>query len=478
MAGLFKNIFQNKDEQIASKSDAQRKVYTNEDILRALGINEKLITNEESNITLVQMLGLVENFDINQIQNQEQFDEALNTCRKQIEISKEGNMVLGITRRNKNDCILEQMELGENDELTRSSTSIRINRDEKNNLTNKYVFNRESQFKNENNEFKLENIVYRAKTKKQPGIYNGDITMDMMKDDHYNTKQWDYEEKGYSQENYDTNLVIMEDHVKYPYPVSRAQEFRNSLKKDYEEYTDEKNKLNPEIITDQNILKRNILEELGVSEQILSKPGLLVELEQMVDYAAGGKSIQTSEDVEKALQNLRETTEITDNQVSGIKANRIYSSTKGWSTDITEGVKITDLKNNEYEVENTKYARSFTDQKGELDTKQESIKTIYRENTVDNSILEKTVREKKSHRKTQNIEANIEGLYNIKPNGQLNDEQYKYLAENVPAKYSDLQTMLGNEQYVETWKDTRSKEQQMRDDAAKVNHRDQDKKSR
>lgn len=477
MAGLFKNRFQNKDEEIASKSNAGRKGYTNEDILRALGINEKLITNEETNKALIQMLEYVENFDLEQIQNQEQFDEALEACRKEIEVSKEGKNVLGVTNKNKNDWILEEMKLGDNDELTRSITSIRIERDKKDNFTNRYVFNKEGKFRNEDNDFKLESIMYRAKTKKEPGIYNRDITKDMIKDDHYNTKQWDYEEKGYSQENYDTNLIMIEDNVKHPYPVNRAQEFRSSLKKDYEEYTDEKNKLNPEIITDQNILKRNILEELGVNEQILSKPGLLVELEQMVDYAAGGKSIQTSEDVEKTLENLRETTQITENQVSGIKANRTYSSKKGWATDLTEGVKITDLKNNEYEVENTKYARSFTDKEGLVDTKQESIKTIYRENSVDRSILEKTKRDRKSHRETQNIEANIEGLYDIEQTGGINKVQYKYLADNVPTKYSHLQTMLENEQYVEIWKDTRSKDQQIKEDQIKANRANEDKRS-
>lgn len=270
---------------------------------------------------------------------------------------------------------------------------------------------------------------------------------------------------------FDAKDVIEYDNQQNPYPVEKAHEFRDSLKREYEEYIDEKNKLNPEVITDPNILKRNILEELGVSEQILSKPGLLVELGQMVDYAAEGQRIQTSADVDRVLENLRKTTEITDNQVSGIKANRKYASYDNTAIDLTEGVKITALENNEYEVENTKYARAFekTDEdylrfmkEGEefLDVRQESVRTRYREDYVDKTRLEKTKKEKMSYRGSLNIGHVIEA----KDAQELNNKQHLYLAEHLPTQYSDLQTMLGNEEYEEIWRDSRSKQQQMEDD--------------
>ena len=111
MAGLFKKRILNNNQEIASNSNASKKAYTNEDILKALGVNEKFTTNEETYSVLVRMLETVENFDLGQIQTPEQLNEVLTVCKKQIEVSKDGKKVFGMTDKENNKCEKELSNL-------------------------------------------------------------------------------------------------------------------------------------------------------------------------------------------------------------------------------------------------------------------------------------------------------------------------------------------------------------------------------
>lgn len=461
MGKLFpKSLFPKKDVAIATSSNASYSEgkYTEEDILKALGINEKLIKNEETNLSLKQMLEAVENIDVSQIKSQEDFNKAMQIYRREIEVSKQGNEVLGIINRSENSCRIHHMELGRENELQRDTTVLNVLNE--GNKTIKDVEQKDAKIEIREGDDYFYNFVRRKKSIIEPGNFDGMITMDMMKDIR-NIKQWNSEKNEIDNSYfYDVQSVMKYDDQMNPYSRDKAQQFRDSFRREHEQYSDGQNKLDPTIVKDSNMLKRNILEEIGVSKKILEKSGLLVELEQLVDYAAQGKQLQTKEEIDSVVKKLQETTEVTDTQVSGIKGNRKYLDANKRSLDVTEGVKISVLDNNEYEVENTKFGRAFIDESGNLDLRQQSTRTIYREDYADNSILEKTKREQKSARCIQNVGENYENNRDDKQTS----EQYDYLNDTKPLKYLALQTMLQGVAYKETWRDTRTKEQQKLDD--------------
>lgn len=194
MAGLFKKRILNNNEEIASNSNAQRKAYTNEDVLKALGVNEKFLTNEETINVLVRMLETVENFDIKQIQTPEQFNEVLTACKKQIEVSKDGKKVFGMTNKEDNKCEVQQMELGRGNRIKRKRTELNITKDEQKNMTITEIIQRYGEMEMKKGADDIQVNILRSKQLKSPGISNSpkNITMQMMKEAQ-DTEVWDDE---------------------------------------------------------------------------------------------------------------------------------------------------------------------------------------------------------------------------------------------------------------------------------------------
>lgn len=194
MAGLFKKRILNNNQEIASNSNASKKAYTNEDILKALGVNEKFITNEETYSVLVRMLETVENFDLGQIQTPEQLNEVLTVCKKQIEVSKDGKKVFGMTDRENNKCEVQQMELGRGNRIKRERTSLNITNNEQENMTITEIIQRYGEMEMKRGVDDIQVNVLRIKQLKTPGISNSpkNVTMQMMKEARA-TEVWDEE---------------------------------------------------------------------------------------------------------------------------------------------------------------------------------------------------------------------------------------------------------------------------------------------
>jgi len=441
--------------------------YTKEDVYRELGINQKLIDNEETNDALSRLVDMVTTVQLSNIQSDEEFKKAIEIYRKEIDVTDEGKRVAGITdiikKDNETIAQYQVMKVGENDKLNREAVVLDIvNEKEESPKTTKDIIRREADFiMKQGTDSTLRKTTYKKQII-EPGNFEGEITKEMMEELN-RMKEWD-EEVIEEFDWYNSQTIMKYDDEQNQKTDDKAKLYRDSLKNAYNQYTDQSNKLDPSIITDNSQLRKNMLEELGVNKEILSKPELLAELDGLIEYASQGQDLSTKDGVESTLAKLRETTEISSTSVSGIVANRKYINREQNSLDVTEGVKISLLEGNEYAVENTKYGRTFEDEMGNMNIRQQSKKTIYRQNYSDKTVLEKVKEEEKNSTKSENVGENLPKP----PEGETCGKQYQYLLSRIPQKYSQLQTLLENSQYVTTWSDTRDIKTRIAEDRSKV----------
>ena len=125
--------------------------YTKEDVYRELGINQKLIDNEETNDALSRLVDMVTTVQLSNIQSDEEFKKAIEIYRKEIDVTDEGKRVAGITdiikKDNETIAQYQVMKVGENDKLNREAVVLDIvNEKEESPKTTKDIIRREADF--------------------------------------------------------------------------------------------------------------------------------------------------------------------------------------------------------------------------------------------------------------------------------------------------------------------------------------------
>lgn len=433
--------------------EQNQKQYTEEAMLKAMGINETLIQNEETKIALIKMLSTVKEVEFSNIHTQEEFGKALEIYGKNIEVGSDGNSIFWIDRLNETAPVARKIELRENNIILRDGVSLRKKKDEKGIVSRILQSERIFELKEDGEDILLEQNR-REKIVKTPG--NDESISRQEMEDVYYTKEWDEEEEIYNGWRNVRDVLHDDDKANSSYE-DKVKSFKQGLKDSAEQ--DKEAKLNPKVVENKEVLKRNILEALGVNKKILDKPELTSQLIEVVDYANGGQELQTVEQVEKAMETLKQTLEITQEGVAGIKANRRYINVQGYAYDVTEGIKI-NIVGDEYEVENLKMGRGFQDEKGNIEKIQQNKKNRYRENTVDSSKVELMETQKKDMKVYNNVGMAVEK----QKAGEVKFDQYQYLIQTIPSQLMELENTIAKSEYKTTWKDTRTKEEQKAED--------------